>query len=60
MNVVKIRKSGTFYQVFDNDIYIFYYLFNYNIKNNKVGFPKSVLNCKCQHQNLKNVKVKTL
>ena len=44
MNVVKIRKSGTFYQVFDNDIYIFYYLFNYNIKNNKVGFPKSVLN----------------
>lgn len=44
MNVVKIRKSGTFYQVFDDDSYILYYLFNYSIKNNKVGFPKSVLN----------------
>ena len=44
MNVVKIRKSGTFYQVFDEDSYIFYYLFNYKIKNNKVGFPKSVFN----------------
>lgn len=44
MSVIKIRKSGTFYQVFDDDCYIFYYLFNYNIINNRVGFPKSAIN----------------
>jgi len=44
MNVVKIRKSGTFYTVFDDDCYIIYFLFNYNIKNSKIGFPKSALN----------------
>ena len=44
MNVVKIRKSGTFYQVFDDDTYILYYLFGYNIINNRIGFPKSVIN----------------
>lgn len=44
MNVVKIRKNGTFYNVFDDDCYILYFLFNYNIKNNKIGFPKSALN----------------
>ena len=44
MSIVKIRKNGTFYHVFDEDSYILYYLFGYNIKNEKVGFPKSVLN----------------
>ena len=44
MNVIKIRKSGTFYNVFDDDCYILYLLFNYNIKNYKIGFPKSALN----------------
>lgn len=44
MNVVKIRRSGTFYQVFDDDCYILYYLFGYQINNNKVGFSKSALN----------------
>jgi len=44
MGVVKIVKSGKFYQVSDDDTYILYYLLGYNIKNNKVGFPKSALN----------------
>ena len=44
MNVLKIRKSGTFYNVFDDDCYILYYLFGYSIKNNKIVFPKSALN----------------
>lgn len=44
MGNVKIRKIGTFYNVFDDDCYILYFFFNYNIKNNKVGFPKSALN----------------
>ena len=43
MNLVKIRKNGTFYTVFDDDMYIIYYLLNYNIKNDKIGFPKSAL-----------------
>ena len=40
-NVVKLRKSGTFYNTFDDDCYILYYLFGYGINNMKVGFPKS-------------------
>ena len=44
MGVVKIKKSGTFYQVVDDDSYILYYLLGYNVKNMKVGFPKSALN----------------
>lgn len=44
MNIVKIRKSGTFYSVFDDDCYILYYLFGYQIKHYKTGFPKSALN----------------
>ena len=44
MNNVKIRKSGTFYSVFDDDCYILYFLFGYKISNNKTGFPKSALN----------------
>ena len=44
MNAIKIRKNGTFYSIYDDDCYILYYLLNYQIKNNKVGFPKSALN----------------
>ena len=44
MNSVKIRKNGTFYNVFDKDMYILYFLLNYQIKNDKIGFPKSALN----------------
>ena len=44
MNIIKIRRSGTFYSIYDDDCYILYYLLNYQIINNKVGFPKSALN----------------
>ena len=44
MSVVKLRKSGTFYSVFDNDCYVLYYLFGYKINNYKMGFPKSAFN----------------
>ena len=43
MNVV-IRKSGLFYEVFDNDAEIFHYLFNYKIVNHRVGFPNNAIN----------------
>ncbi len=43
MKSIKIRKSGTFYVVFDNDCYILYLLLDYKIINNKVGFPTSAL-----------------
>lgn len=43
MNEVVLRKSGTFYHVFDEDSYILYYLFGYKIKDSKVGFPISSL-----------------
>ena len=43
MKCIKIRKSGTFYVVFDDDCYILYLLLDYKIINNKVGFPKSAL-----------------
>ena len=39
-----IRKSGGFYQVFDNDALIISYLFNYKIINHKCGFPLIVIN----------------
>ena len=32
-------KSGNFYVTFDGDASVFYYLFNYQITENKVGFP---------------------
>lgn len=40
-NSVLIRKDGKFYHVFNDDAYIFNYLFNYNIVNYRVGFPIS-------------------
>ena len=39
-----IRKSGGFYQVFDNDALIISYLFNYKIINFKCGFPLVAIN----------------
>lgn len=44
MNCIQIKHNGNFYNVFKNDIYIMYYLFSYNIKNGKCGFPKSSYN----------------
>ncbi len=48
---VVLVKSGNFYYTFEEDAYILKYLFNYQIRENKVGFPinakakvKSVLN----------------
>lgn len=41
-NKIVIRKAGNFYQVFDNDAIIFWYLFKYRIVNRKVGFPISI------------------
>ncbi len=48
---VILIKSGNFYYSFGDDAYILKYLFNYQIRENKVGFPlsakakvKSVLN----------------
>ena len=39
-----IRKSGGFYQVFDNDALIISYLFDYKIINYKCGFPLIAIN----------------
>lgn len=40
---IAFRKFGNFYQVFDDDAIIINYIFNYNIKNYKCGFPISAL-----------------
>lgn len=40
---IVFRKFGNFYQVFDDDAYIINYIFNYNIKNYKCGFPVNAL-----------------
>ena len=40
-NYVEIFKNGGFYSVYNNDTYIFYYLFRYKIIDNRVGFPLS-------------------
>lgn len=41
---ITLRRTGGFYQVFDNDALIVSYLFNYKINNYKVGFPVSAYN----------------
>ena len=41
---IVIRKSGGFYQVFDNDALILSYLFDYKIINHKCGFPLVAIN----------------
>ena len=43
-NYVMIRKMGGFYQVFDEDAYLLFYLFKYKIINSKAGFPLISLN----------------
>ena len=40
-NNVEIFKNGGFYSVYNNDTYIFYYLFVYKIIDNLVGFSLS-------------------
>ena len=40
-NNVEIFKNGWFYSLYNNDTYIFYYLFGYKIIDNRVGFPLS-------------------
>ena len=42
-NFITLRKMGGFYQCFDDDSYILYYLFNYKITNKRCGFPHSSL-----------------
>lgn len=41
---VVLRKNGGFYSVYGDDAYILYYLLNYRIIGDKVGFPNSALN----------------
>lgn len=43
-NFVILRKTGKFYNVFDDDAYILYYFFGYKIVNNKTGFPITAYN----------------
>ena len=40
---ISILKTGNFYNIYNDDCYILYYLFNYKIINNKLGFPLSSL-----------------
>lgn len=42
-NTVKLIKKGGFYNVYNDDCYILYYLFDYKITNNKLGFPISII-----------------
>lgn len=38
---IELHKNGGFYSVFGESTYILYYLFNYRIIENRVGFPIS-------------------
>lgn len=42
MKCVSLFKNGGFYSVYGNDTYIFHYLFNYKIIDNRTSFPISV------------------
>ena len=44
MSSIKFRKNGGFYSVYGDDTYILYYLFNYRIIDDRVGFPISAYN----------------
>lgn len=44
MSSIKFRKNGGFYSVYGDDTYILYYLFNYKILEDRVGFPISAFN----------------
>lgn len=41
---IVLRKTGGFYQAFDDDALIISYLFNYKITNYRSGFPINTLN----------------
>jgi len=41
---VVLRKNGEFYCVYGDDTFILYYLFNYKIIGDRVGFPNSAFN----------------
>ena len=43
-NKVILRKVGGFYQVFDDDSYVLFSLFGYQIKNGRLGFPVRIKN----------------
>ena len=48
-NCVTLKKLGGFYSAYNDDAYVLFYLFHYNVKNKKTGFPLSaynkVINC---------------
>lgn len=44
MGSVVVRKNGGFYSIYGNDCYVLYYLFNYRIIDDKVGFPLNSYN----------------
>ncbi len=43
MMMLKIRKNGLFYDVFNEDASILHYLFSYKIIDDKVAFPSHFL-----------------
>ena len=43
-NYINLRKVGGFYQCFDEDAYLLFYLFGYKVNNDRAGFPISSLN----------------
>ena len=43
IDTVVIIKYGNFYRVFNDDTYIIWYFTKYKIHNNRLGFPKEVL-----------------
>ncbi len=43
MKELRIRKSGLFYETFDEDALIMHYLFNYKLIDERVAFPAKSL-----------------
>lgn len=43
MRELRMRKSGLFYETFDEDAVIMHYLFNYKIIDERVAFPTNSL-----------------
>ncbi len=43
MKELRMRKSGLFYETFDEDAVIMHYLFNYKIIDERVAFPTNSL-----------------
>ena len=43
MNFLKIRKSGLFYETFDDDAKILHYLFGYKIISGRCAFPTNAI-----------------